>query len=56
MQVVSYYDTVSWHAKQESLQANKSCSYIYLEILQNMKYGTTMILRYDTMHCRDDII
>jgi hypothetical protein len=31
--VVSYYDTVSRHAKQENALANKSCSHIYLEIL-----------------------
>jgi hypothetical protein len=54
--MVSYYDTVSWHAKQETLLAKKSCSHIYLEILQNIKYDTIMILQYDTMHYKDDII
>jgi hypothetical protein len=56
MRVILYYDTVSWHTKQETLLAKKSCSHIYFEILQNIKYDITMILQYDTMYCKDNII
>jgi hypothetical protein len=33
-----------------------SYKHIYFEILQNIKYDITMIVLYDSMHCRDDII
>jgi hypothetical protein len=44
------YDTVLYHVKLEKIIANTSCTQIYIEILQNIKYDKTIILSYDTMH------
>jgi hypothetical protein len=41
--------------KTKNVLENKSCTHIYLEILQNIKYDVTIILLYDTMHYRGDI-
>jgi hypothetical protein len=51
---------VSDTAKLESLLlANISCTHIYLEILQNIKYNITMIHYFMILcivHCTGDII
>jgi hypothetical protein len=56
VRVVSYYDTVSYHVKLETLVANTSYTYICIEILQNIKYDKIMILLNNTMYCRGGII